>query len=239
MPKIAIIFYGLTRSLGKTIISLKKNLFNNLKKRSIDYDIFIHTYKINGLYSNSWSGEYTENYHNEDIKSLLNPKHYIYDNQEDIINSINFEDYYKNLGNWYSDMTPEETKNIIKNMCLGLYSKKRIINLFENYKNDYDYGIIIRPDLFLKNEIDFNCLDKLNDQNIFIPEIDSSWGVNDRLCIAKVDVIIYYGTLFDHLKKYSEKKCIHSEIYLQEKLKEKRITINVIDIDYDTLRIYS
>jgi hypothetical protein len=236
--KIAVIFYGLTRSLSKTINSLKENLFNNLTKRSIDYDIFIHTYKINGVYYNCWSNEYTNNYYNEDVQRLLNPKYYIYDNQEDVINSINFYEYYSNLGDWLDpNNSPEKVKYLIKNMCLALYSKKKITKLFEKYKNEYNYAIIIRPDLFLKNQINFDCLDKLDNKNIFIPESEWFWGVNDKLCIASVDVIIYYGTLFDDLKEYSKIKSINSENYLKDKLIEKGIKINKLHIEYDIIRI--
>ena len=78
--KIAIIFYGLTRSLNKTINSIHENIFNVLKENLIEYDIFIHTYKINGEYKNDWSHENTANYINEDIDKLLKPKYYINDN---------------------------------------------------------------------------------------------------------------------------------------------------------------
>ena len=63
--RVAILFFGLTRSLNKTTESLHKNLFNHLTDNSIDYDIFIHTYKIFGSYNNEWSKEKTSNYQNE------------------------------------------------------------------------------------------------------------------------------------------------------------------------------
>ena len=43
--KTAIIFFGLTRSLEKTIESIKNNLLIPLKENNLEYDIFIHTYK--------------------------------------------------------------------------------------------------------------------------------------------------------------------------------------------------
>jgi hypothetical protein len=98
--KVAIILFGLSRSLNKTIDSLRMNLFAPLTENGIEYDVFVHTYKIFGPYSNIWSKEFTDNYENEDIEGLLNPKYYIFDEQEKIQNSINFEEYYTNLGNW-------------------------------------------------------------------------------------------------------------------------------------------
>ena len=154
--RVAILFFGLSRSLGKTIESIKKNLFTPLDNNSIDYDIFIHTNKISGAYHNRWSKEHTDNYNNENIIKILNPKYFIWDNQETIINNINFNEYYKKLGSWSHGFSPEMTKYLIKNMCLALYSKKQITMLFEKHKENYDYAIIIRPDLQLHNKININ-----------------------------------------------------------------------------------
>ena len=234
--KVAILFFGLTRTLGKTIDSLKKNLFTPLNDNSISYDIFIHTYKIFGPYNNIWSGEKTDNYNNEDIESLLNPKYFISDNQEEIVNSIDFCEYYKKLGNW-TGMNKKMTKYLIRNMCLALYSKKQITLLFDKNINDYDYAIIIRPDTELFTKIDVNYFNELNENNIIIPKKHWFRGCNDRICIGKPNVISYCGKLFDELKIYSENKNIISERFFMHKLKERSINIISKQIKYKNLRI--
>ena len=235
--RVAILFFGLSRSLGKTIESIKKNLFTPLDNNSIDYDIFIHTNKISGAYHNRWSKEHTDNYNNENIIKILNPKYFIWDNQETIINNINFNEYYKKLGSWSHGFSPEMTKYLIKNMCLALYSKKQITMLFEKHKENYDYAIIIRPDLQLHNKININYFNELNDNNIILPKKDWWMGCNDRILIGKPNIILYCGKLFDELKIYSERKSIISERYLLDKLKEKKITIITKNINYSTIRI--
>ncbi len=234
--KVAIIFYGLTRTLEKTIYSLNKNLFKPLNDNSIDYDIFIHTYKIYGSYSNMWSGENTNNYNNENVETLLKPKYYIFDDQETIVNNIDFEEYYKKLGNW-TGMTQEMTKYLIRNMCLALYSKKQITLLFDKKINEYDYAIIIRPDTRLNKMFDVNYFNELNDTNIIVPEKDWFLGCNDRICIGKPNIISYCGKLFDELKIYSENKSIVSEIFFMDKLKEKSINVIPKYIEYENIRI--
>ena len=235
--KVAILFFGLTRSLKETHVSIKKNLFDPLNENSIDYDIFIHTYKIFGSYHNKWSKEATDNYINEDVDKLLNPKYFIFDNQETIVNNIDFNEYYKKLGNWSGSMTKDLTKYLIRNMCLALYSKKQITSIFDKNINDYDYAIIIRPDLELVTKIDVNWFNQLNDNNIIVPSMERFGGCNDRICIGKPNIISYCGNLFDGLKVYSEKKEIVSEIYFMDKLNEKSITIIRKNIKYKTKRL--
>lgn len=237
--RIAIIMYGLTKSLlKKTIVGFEQHLFNVLKENSFNYDIFIHTYKINGSYTNMWTGEHVNSYIEDDIDNILKPSYYIYDNQHEIESTINFNEYYKQLGNW-TGMTTNMTKYLIRNMCLALYSKKRIVTLFETYKDKYDYAIIIRPDLLLENQIDIKWFSELNNTNIIIPKMHSFAGCNDRLCIGTVDVILYYGKLFDSLKEYSRIHSIIAEKYCLDMLTKKKITIITKDILYEQYRIYS
>ena len=200
----------------------------------------MHTYRINGVYNNIWSGEYTSNYINEDVKSILNPDYLLTDNQEDIINKINFDEYYSNLGTWGGHVpnNPDLIKYMIKNMILALYSKKQITNLLKS-KKEYDYVIIMRPDLEILTKLNINLLTKLTDNNIIIPSMD--WhlgGCNDRFCIAKKNIAIYYGTLYNNLLEYSKNKSIISELYLYEMLNKENIKIISSDeIKYNTIRM--
>lgn len=236
MPKrVAILFYGLTRCLHKTIDSIRTNVFNVLKENGYEYDVFIHTYKIHGTYTNPWAKEKCT-YVNEDVESLLNPAHSIHDNQDDVINSINFDEYYTRLGNW-TGMTPEMTKYLIRNMCLALYSKKRITNVLNEHKDRYDYAMVVRPDSLFKEKINMQYFNELTSTNIIIPMDNTFSGVNDRFCVGTTDIVLYCGSLFDELKEYSQKKSITSERYLKDKLNEKGITILPKRIVFDTLRI--
>lgn len=238
--RVAIIFYGLTRTLKRTIEAYHENVFKVLSENSIEYDIFVHTYKLNGPYSNIWINEHIAEYENEDVEQLLHPKYFIHDDQIEISNSIDFEEYYTNLGDWSGGWPPELTKYVIKNMSLALYSKKRITEVFEQHKENYDYAIITRPELLFQQKISVNLFDELTDKNIIVPSQDEFSGCNDRFCIGKVENVLYYGKLFDHLKDYSRVKSICSERYCAEKLVEKGLTlVKKNDIVYTTLsRIY-
>ena len=234
--KVAILFFGLTRNLEKTIDSIKENVLEVFNENNYEYDIFIHTYKIHGPYCNMWSGESVTNYINEDVEKILNPKYYLFDDQETIINTIDFNEYYTNLGYW-TGMTPELTKILIKNMCLALYSKKQITLLFEQYKDNYDYAIILRPDMRIDTKLDINWFKELNNTNIIIPRIHWFSGYNDRFCIGTPNTILYCGKLFDELKEYSRRKSIISERYFKDKLDEHSINIIAKNIEYTNFRM--
>ena len=50
--KIALCFWGLTRSLKYTIDSIKKNILQPLDDGNIEYKIFVHSFSFNSIYNN-------------------------------------------------------------------------------------------------------------------------------------------------------------------------------------------
>jgi len=73
VKKVAVLFFGLTRSVTDTIDSIRQYLFQPILETGMEYDVFIHTYQINGSYHNRWANEHVKEYDNEQYK-LLDPK---------------------------------------------------------------------------------------------------------------------------------------------------------------------
>lgn len=216
--KVAILFFGLTRSLINVYDNLKENIFDELINNGYEYDIFIHTYNLENPYINQWSGEIVDNYDNSAYK-ILEPKYHIIEKQSDIEKIININSYCSNLGNWKGCAnTPEMKKYLVRNMVLALHSKIMITKLFEKHKDKYDYVIITRPDQALHSKINTNIFSFLNNNNIIIPYEHSYHGYNDRFCIAKPDIAIKYGKALEGLQMYSRITSIISEVYMKDYL---------------------
>ena len=226
MPKrVAIVFFGLTRSLKNIYNNLTENLFNELTNNGYNYDIFIHTYSLENPYINPWSGESISNYDNTAYK-ILNPKYYIIENQNVVEKRLNINSYCSNLSNWKGCAnTPEMKRYLVRNMILALHSKKMVTQLFKEHKNEYNYVIITRPDQMLNAKLNTNAFSLLNDRNIIIPYEHSYHGYNDRFCIAKPNVAIKYGTAFYVLKLYSQIGTVVSEVFMKDYLKSLGLKI--------------
>ena len=223
--RVAIIFFGLTRSLRNIYKNLTENLFNELTNNGYTYDIFIHTYSLENPYINHWTGESISNYDNTAYK-ILNPKYYIIENQHSVEKKLNINSYCSNLSNWKGCAnTPEMKRYLVRNMVLALHSKKTVTKLFKEHKNEYDYAIITRPDQILHAKLNTNVFSVLNDRNIIIPYEHSYYGYNDRFCIAKPNVAIKYGSAFYVLKLYSQIGKVVSEVFMKDYLKSLGLKI--------------
>lgn len=235
--KIAILFWGLTRSLNDVYDSLKTNIFDVLDKHNIEYDIFMHTYILPTPYTNPYVNTIIENYDNNSYK-LLNPKVYIIDNQHKVEHMLQIPKYFSNLSDWAGCATSFEKRCFfVRNMVLAQYSKKMVTDLFTPYKNDYDYVMFTRPDQALHTKINPSVFHLLNTNNIFIPKEHSYHGVNDRLCIARPNIAIIYGNSFKFLLVYSENNAVISEVFLKRYLKINNIHIIYNPITATLIRI--
>ena len=235
-PKVAVLFFGLTRSLENTVESIQQHIFQPILDAGMEYDVFMHTYIIHGKYYNRWSAEDIQEYDNEQYK-WLNPRYFITDVQSEILsNQIQVEDYFTHLGTW-SGFEQDLTRYLIRNMVLALYSKKRITELFEQHKQAYDYVIISRPDLKFKHRIAWKeMVESLTNYNIVIPNQDWWLGCNDKFCVCKPDVAIFVGKLYNNLLLYSKYKSINSEWFFKDMLDTFKIHILPFEIHHQILR---
>lgn len=224
--EVALIFWGLTRSLKYTIESIQQNILNVLSNNKIKYKIFMHTYKIEGLYSNKHAYERPIKLDPFEYK-LLNPDYLILDNQEKIIQSLKMEKYKKGKDPWNNNY------QTLQNYILALYSKNKIITTYENQLQNFQYFFFLRPDVLYLKPFDIKILKKINISNCLIPNFSHNGGVNDRMFISKFNNAIKYGKLFQDLDNYD---FLHSETVLKKYLEKNNIDIILIDFFFTRIR---
>lgn len=227
--KIAIGFFGITRSLKYTIKSINNNIFNILKSNNIDYDTYIHSYILSS-YSNIRSRESIEDgttVDNEEYK-LLNPQYFIQDNQDEIKKKLNLLSYRSHKDIWNSNY------NSVDNYILGSYSKYILTGMIEKNINEYDYVLFIRPDCLYLDKLDINFFNLVNDKTIVTPNNHcfGKYNINDRFAITNKKTYKIYGEIFNHLLNASKKEPLHSETILGEiviknnKIKNLKVRFN-------------
>jgi hypothetical protein len=230
--KIAICFWGLNRSLDYTFESIKNNILDILKKSNIEYDIYIHTYNIDRLYSNIRAGEESCKISNSNLH-LLNSDYTLIDNQDEIDNILNLQKYRKYGCPWNSN-NYETLNNLIRSLySLNKITEKLFFEINNNNKK-YDSVIYSRPDVIYINKFDINYL---NMQNNTIKLVDyAKYPINDRFAICTIDTAKIYGTRYNKALNYSNNKPLHSETFLYDILIKNNIKIEEIHFVFYRVR---
>ena len=240
--KVALCFWGITRSLKYTISSLQKNIFKILDDECISYHIYLHTYIVDGEYSNIRTNE-KGFLDNEEYKLLLFPEksegnnersegnnNFKIDNQNEISQQLKFEEYRTFPDPWYSNY------NCCDNLILSLYSKLQVTNLIINNNLEYNNIIFLRPDVRFVNEFDISWLFNKNNE-VRIPNFHNFGGYNDRFFISNYKNGVIYGSAFNDLLEYSKIRDIHSEIFCMNYLNKHNLINIPIHFYFNRVRV--
>ena len=227
--KIALAFWGITRSLKFTIDSIKEKIFKALRKNNIEFNVFIHTYKLNN-YVNMRTGEKNKNVNNDEYK-LLTPHFIKIDEQSEISKKLNLTRYRRHPDPWGTNY------NSVDNFILAMYSKSKVTRMIKRSKIDFDYIVFLRPDVRYLDDLKNDFFNKVNNNTICIPNFHlyPLYKFNDRFCICNKNTYIQYGDIFDKLLSLSERQSLHSETIIGQLMNECKI--NVIRIDFRFLRV--
>lgn len=214
--RVGLLFYGIARSLRYTIDSIRENIYNVLSDANIDYDIFFHTYKVDGMYTNIRANEKNIKLDNNEYK-LLNAKYLIIDNQSDELKRLNVNQYYPRIDPWKNKYAS------FRNYVLALNSRMKVYNLAES-TNNYDILIYLRPDVRYQTKLDIEWLKYIFSNNylrtILTPSFHEYGGYNDRFAICNMKTGKIYSNVFNYLKL---KKCCNSESLLKYCLNDNNI----------------
>jgi hypothetical protein len=230
--KIALAFWGLTRSLKHTINSIRENILNVLNKNNIKYHIFMHTYKLNTLYTNTRSREFNIHLNNNEY-ILLKPHFIKIDDQDIVKKNLNLKKYRTHPDPWDSNY------KTVDNFILSLYSKKMVTKMIE-YKQStekYDYIIFLRPDVKYLNKFKIFFLNSINNNTVCIPNFALFHNFNDRFFLSNYSNAILYGKLFDKLLEYSKEHKLHSETFMSNFIRKiYKLNVHLIPFFFNRVR---
>ncbi len=201
MTKIAICYWGMTRSTKYVYESHFNFLFDVLKNNSIDYKVFMHTWKVENDQNIIWENvcdipvDYQE-------YALLRPDFFQIDKQDEFKDQLNFSDYFdRELYNKYGGDTPHEWRpQLIMNHLCALESQKRVYKMVNDSNEEFDYVIFIRPDVKILNPLNIYVLNSSFD--IIIPSYDHHEGLNDRFAILPFNTASNYASRINEIKEF-------------------------------------
>lgn len=223
---IAFAFWGIPRAFEES----HDSIVQFMKSFRQPYDVYFHTYQIDGFYSNVRTNEKNLKIDSTVLLSL-HPKEYKIDNQDEIAKQLNFKQYHTHPDPWKTGY------NSVNNFILATYSKQMVTNMIE--KDKYQYIIYIRPDCKFYTFYDESMLKDISDTTIIIPNhtLYGKYLFNDQFAITTNQTYQLYGKLFDTLLDYSKVTWLHSETYIGEMLLKNGIHWKCISLKYEIVRM--
>lgn len=213
--RIAICFFGITRSLSFTIESVVENVIDPAKETG-EVKVFAHFFKQRKI-ENSRTGE----------SALLNPNEHHLLNADEVeleqpdkfLASSNFGAVSK-FGDGFGDQFQS-----LRNLFHQLYSLQKVtLNALEW---NPDIVVFVRPDLQYHDSM-FNIYKRASrlSDGVFVPNWQHWDGLNDRFSVAVgTKAIRAYGLRFEQVLSYCEhmNAPLHSEKLLKYVLRNERI----------------
>ena len=202
--KVALCFWGLTRSLKYTIHSINKYILQIFKEKKIEYKIFLHTFRFDSNYHNPRAYE-TNIELNFNEYTLLNPDYVEIEDQDEVKTNIGMHKYRKLPDPWESDYVS------VDNFICAMYSKKQVGIMVENCDMKFDYIVYLRPDVKYSTYFDVKYFSLTNQYSVCTPNFHLFPKMNDRFCLLTANNLKQYYSLFDEMYKYSLSNPLHSE----------------------------
>lgn len=208
--KVALCFFGLTRSLKHTISSIEQNIFQPLRDNDVDFQVYLHTYDLTTL-SNPRSGE-------KDCALDANEWRLLKPDSYEITNQTKFDvtggwDKVKRFGDVFYDNFCS-----LQNLGRQLNSLSKVTTLWEESGIDYSAVLFLRPDLQYKDPLDVEMLHKVMNNSLEAILVTPSWqqhlgGLNDRFAIASPLAALAYGKRIERALEFCESlhQPLHSE----------------------------
>jgi hypothetical protein len=227
--KVAVCFWGITRSLKYTIETIKERILNMLENNNIDYKVFIHTYSVHGIYNNSWSKETNIVLDNDEYK-LLEADFIEIENENDVRKKINFNEYRSKRDPWKNNY------DCVDHFIYCLYSKQKVTQMVKNSGENFDYILYFRPDVYYLNDFQTSYLDLISDDKLIIPNFHVYNGINDRFFGCNNKNYEIFGNMFNDLLEYSKQYPAHAETFYSRMIEKRNMYVIHIPFHFTRIR---
>lgn len=206
-PRIAICYWGLTRSTRLVADSHHAHIFAPLISAGIEFDVFLHTWETAEQYI-WWVNTYTSPDYTE--HELLNPVSFRRDSQEEFLDVLDFSQYY------YSGAENEWDPRLLLNHLCALESQRRVTQMCIANATKYSHVIYVRPDARIYTDLPVSRILELSGNELLLPDENHYEGYNDRFAAMRYDACLLYGNRIEGLAEFREREgYIVSEKYVK------------------------
>lgn len=226
MQKIALCFFGLTRSLRYVYHETERFLIRSLEAEGYTVHKYLHTYSLYTL-TNLRTGEMNASWGKNDF-NLLGPfEEYEIEDQDAFVQAIDLELYTRN--GRYAWGRGKET---LRNLICQLHSLERVTTLWRERMKEYSLVVYSRPDvryLSMVHSAYGRCSMNAFDKRFWIvPDFHAYLkGLNDRFAIGTPEVMQIWGNRIQYALEFVQEtnQTLHPEQLVKYVANREAITV--------------
>ncbi len=202
--RIAICYYGLTRSTRYVYKTHIQNLFNTLKAANIEFDTFVHTWTTKA--PTTWNGADTSPVNTEEA-ALLNPTLLQVDDEDVFIASIPFSDYHdkalwEKLGDSRAPGHEWHPTMVMNHICLMEAMRRTTKLCLDSGKGPYDFILYMRPDVEVVKKFPVACLEAIGPQDAAILSYKHFEGYNTNVILVPYSYCLPFANRIQEAAEY-------------------------------------
>ena len=226
--RVAVVFWGIARSLRHTISSIQSNVLQPLRSAGHRVSVCVHTYTSNKVYSNPWAKERPQMMDNTQHK-LLNADIEVVEDQDLVWEEENLQQLLPEKDPWDNEFRQ------YKNFILAVRSKAAAFRAIQRL--EADVVVFSRPDVTYRKPIEMSWIERCaaSDHVVLGPCWQLPWGINDRFAICSGKAAeLWSASALEHLKL---RKCDTSEKQLFDCVTKHGAALGTIDVHFWRVRM--
>ena len=224
--KVAVCFWGLTRSLWATKDSLRHAVFDPLAQEGYNVTTYLHTFRVE---EEDGSPVFWEHY------KWLEPDHVMVESISDVESNPDTPDLteFKKAGDWWGN----DFKSLT-NLRLALHSLHAVTSLWAGQTDSFDIVLYTRSDIWFFNQLAISEVQSVlkSPKAIFVPSFDSWNGVNDRFAFGHPSAMQAYGSRLLLAREYLKHLPLQSEVFAKHALDNMLLIIRPSTIRFTRVR---
>ena len=199
MKPIAVLYWGLIRSLREVYPSHVKYVFTPLSEHS-SHEIFVHTWMTPRDVQRVWQREVVASNHPSDA-AVLRATRLLIDDQSVFMRylKVNWKQFTNNRSNW--------DRELQENHLCALESLQRGFDLFDAEK--YSYVVFMRPDMKWFNVIPFPDKNETTRRKVVLPLGERR--KSDRFAIFPAELAHIYARRFKYVAEFARNHRVVAE----------------------------
>lgn len=196
--RVALCFFGLTRSLRRTLPGIKKNLLGRLRV-NFTVDVFLHTYSLKNL-TNPRAGEVGVALDTEEWRVLEPLVDKVVEEPEKVDATIDFDSILRHGNAFPEDTSATSQRNVLRMLRSVRQCWDLVVKHSHQTRTEYKYAVFARPDVdFVQPLPDLDALfaAKLSTTPGLLPSKLLGMSMVDRFAVGHPSAVSAWATRGD------------------------------------------